>query len=181
MARDTSGRHWAKYVCAMTLATWSRNSRFYCPRPALSSHQSTSKQLLSYTGYSGQFCQSVGRPAKDEVDIRLSVVSLFAPSCPFAITRLVVAVVIDALKCVKTFTERACPHVIKKGFERISPSLTDCDATRPVVLEGRIRWVVATREHVLPCGVRRGLPAFPSMTVRPHANLTRPLSNAMVA
>ena len=85
---------------------------------------------------------------------------LFAPRCPAAISRFVIAVWVDAIKrqSVWLFT-----HVSEKGCERIEPSFANRDALSAVLLKLWNIRVETPRFHVSPTHIGRRYPPSPTM------------------
>lgn len=78
-----------------------------------------------------------------------SVVGLFFKSCPSAIVRLVVPVVIR--KTVKGVSERRTrAHVLKESFEVVEPTVADRDASSSVSVVGMIFRIAASFFDALP-------------------------------
>lgn len=76
-----------------------------------------------------------------------SIVSLFFPGSPSAITWLVVAVILNSFY---GHTFWRLPHISKKRNERFFPSFTNLDASSPIVSIGRNIGISTSIQHVLP-------------------------------
>lgn len=75
------------------------------------------------------------------------VVHLLELGYPAAVPRFVVAVVFNPINLV---LRRARPHIVKEVLKRLSPSITDRDATTTVVLEPSCCWSVTAIEYGSP-------------------------------
>lgn len=79
-----------------------------------------------------------------------TVTDLYSRGCPSNITRHVVAVVVDAVKCLVVW---ANAHVSQECGE-VVPSLIDSDSASAISVEARRGWLVAARHHIGPRPVR---------------------------
>jgi hypothetical protein len=78
---------------------------------------------------------------------------LFAPRCPTAISRFVIAAWINAIK---RQTVRFFAHVGEKSFERIEPSFANRDALGSILLKLWNIRIETSRFHVSPTQIGRG-------------------------
>ncbi len=76
------------------------------------------------------------------------VLSLFQFCSPAAISRLVIAVIVNAINC--CFRKRLRPHVLKEVNKRIEPSLTNSYSSTAIDFVVGSLWVVAPPLHFLP-------------------------------
>lgn len=67
---------------------------------------------------------------------------------PHAVVIAVVAIVVEAFKCV--FWCWPLTHVTKERLKGIVPVFTDNDATPPVSIEPRVGWIIAAPSHISP-------------------------------
>jgi hypothetical protein len=85
-------------------------------------------------------CQAMVHPA---------IVHLLKLSSPAAVARLVVAIIVDAIKGVLLAGPR--PHVIVEVLERVSPAATDLNTPPAVVGIRFVPWRRASLNHSRPC------------------------------
>ncbi len=83
-----------------------------------------------------------------KLDCSSSVAAVLLVRGPSAVTRLVGAVIVDAVNGV--FWRRRLVHVFKKGREGIAPALADSNPTATVAMEGCVFWILATGDHATP-------------------------------
>ena len=84
-----------------------------------------------------------------------AVGSLFFGRGPAAVIRLVIAVVVDAVN--GQFSTRATAHILKKGSERMLPTITDRYSASPVVPPTFVVRIVAALAHGIPDHILRRL------------------------
>jgi hypothetical protein len=89
---------------------------------------------------------------------------LFAPGSPAAISRLIVAIIVDAIDGM--LRGRLAPHIGNEILVTIAPAITNCDAPATVVLKILVPLVVAAGPHVFPTAILSGraLPFCVSVT-----------------
>lgn len=104
-------------------------------------------------------------PFECQADVATSIVGLSLTSSPFAVIRLVVAIVVTTLK---RLLSRTLAHVGKEVF-KLLPSRADHDAASSIVSKLRAAWIRAARNHALPNDM--GLRAAPSMSARAPSGL----------
>lgn len=80
--------------------------------------------------------------------IRPLIVRLHDLGGPAHVARFVVAVVVDAVK--RMLLGWPLPNVAQERMEVMPPLLADANASRPVVLEHSLSWLVAARVHLSP-------------------------------
>lgn len=88
------------------------------------------------------------------------IIHLFALSRPTAIIRFIVTVVVDAIK--RMLFGGTFAHILKKVFKRLHPSVTNQDASAPVVRVDGFCGIVAPLFHFAPniMGARVRLAVF---------------------
>lgn len=77
-----------------------------------------------------------------------SVIRLLPCGCPAAISRFIVAVVVDAVK--RVTATRSQPHVVVEVFKRVSPTVTNLDTTAAIIGVARITLVGTPRNQPVP-------------------------------
>jgi len=85
--------------------------------------------------------------------------SLLNTSCPSAIARFVVAIIVDAIE--RIFGTRMVAHILNKISNRQSPAFTNRNAATSVIFPAFIIRIIAAAFHVLPSTInaRRFSPA----------------------
>jgi len=91
---------------------------------------------------------SSGSPAKGQEVICRRIVRLIRGGAPPAVARLIIAVVIDAVK--RVFLARARPHILIERRERFAPPFTDLDTAPPVTGVVFAVSVLTSLVHALP-------------------------------
>lgn len=81
---------------------------------------------------------------------------------PFAILWTIVSVIVDSID--RMLVAWTPSHVFEKGFIP-RPAFTNTDASRAIVFEGAMVFVIATAEHCRPCAVFCGLFPVASLPV----------------
>jgi hypothetical protein len=100
---------------------------------------------------SGELSKTVAAlPALKSV-VLVTVCGLLFPSGPTAVVRLVVAVIVNALK---RFTDRAFSHVGNEVCKRFGPSIADLYTSAAVSMKVRRLLVSASHLHCHPRFVR---------------------------
>ncbi len=79
---------------------------------------------------------------------------LLLAGSPSAVSRLIVAVVVDALN--RVIPRRSIAHVSEEGMEVDAPSLTHLNAAASITMETRYFGIVAALFHAAPCRVFNG-------------------------
>lgn len=114
----------------------------------------------------------------------LSIVRLFCSRCPSAVTRLIVAVVVNAVnRIIKAGT---FAHVIAKCLKRVQPSITDRDSAFSVAVESGRERTKATIFHRVPraiswrIGFAVGNTSFSGNINREASATSSPVANRLI-
>lgn len=84
-----------------------------------------------------------------------SVHGLLKSSSPTHVTRLVTALIVDAIK--RVFIRRPQANISQECGEIVAPTVADCNTSRPVILKLLVTRKVATLLHGSPCDIFRRL------------------------
>lgn len=106
---------------------------------------------VSDTEYFGKVSQTTSDAANGKKAIISRVAGLFSSSGPTAISRFVIAIVVDA---VNRLANGALAHIGKKILELI-PSFTNTNSSAPIVFVLRNMFVSAPGTHTCPTSVSR--------------------------
>lgn len=118
--------------------------------------------VARHAGDFGPFAHAFRDAVQRQVSVARRVPRLFSACRPSTISRLVVAVVVDA---VDFHIRRAVSHVLPELHELL-PRFTDCDPTAAVTSKLRIVGIPATGEHLFPDTKRSGYGPDSGLTVR---------------
>ena len=128
---------------------WSRQGPFDIV-PFLQTQQ---QRWCADAGLSAPFCQRQRLSVVRVADVLLRVALLLRWRRPADITRLVVAVAVDAVDGVRG--RRLRPHVGKKRLELIAPSFAHGDATSTIASKVLIFWIRTACAHRVPLSIFR--------------------------
>jgi hypothetical protein len=149
------------------LAGWRRERSFYRPTafdPAFD-NLSAKPGTLSPIGQNERF-------ALEAETTVVAPVSALLPSCrPATVAGFIASIIIDAVKRVPR--ARPWSHVGKESIEALAPSLTDADASSPIVLEAVGSGVFTPLDHGLVGYVFRSPCAADGLPMRSRATGAR--------